>query len=110
MLRSRVITALMIAPLALAALLLLDASAYVLFIAAVLAVCGWEWANFAHLRGWSRVAYGLLIGLITSFVPPSAWWLWISLMTWVIAGYLVRPACNGEAWPLRPPKTVKGLR
>jgi phosphatidate cytidylyltransferase len=89
MLRSRVITALMIAPLALAALLLLDASAYVLFIAAVLAVCGWEWANFAHLRGWSRVAYGLLIGLITSFVPPSAWWLWISLMTWVIAGYLV---------------------
>ena len=89
MLRSRVITALMIAPFALAALLLLDASAYVLFISAVLAVCGWEWANFAYLRGWGRIAYALLIGLITNFVPPSTWWLWISLTTWVIVGSLV---------------------
>ena len=105
MLRSRVITALMIAPLALAALLLLDASAYVLFIAAVLAVCGWEWANFAHLRGWSRIAYALLIGLITSFVPSSIAWLWISMMTWVIAAYLVLrfpnyPSALKEAMPI----------
>ena len=29
----------------------------------------------------------------------------------MIAGHEAEcPACNGEAWPLRPPKTVKGLR
>ncbi|MCK5893659.1 MAG: phosphatidate cytidylyltransferase [Endozoicomonadaceae bacterium] len=85
MLKQRVITALMLLPVVLCGVFLLPLSLFSTFIAVVIALAAWEWAN---LSGFSnqlvRVGYGLLIaGLIyfLSSVPPGfllgtgfAWW------------------------------------
>ena len=78
MLKTRVITAIIVAPLALAALLLLEPTPFRAFIAIVLGVCAWEWANFAYLQ---QPAYRLRgCGWATDvFAPPDVNWLWIGL-------------------------------
>ena len=69
MLKARVITAIIVAPLALAALLLLEPTSFRAFIAIVLGVCAWEWANFAYLQQPGRIGFAVAVGLLTFFAP-----------------------------------------
>lgn len=85
MLKQRIITALIIAPIALAGVFLLPVFYFVLFVGAVLIVAAWEWANLAGLDMPYRYAYAGLIGLLLAaayFAPvqpalilAQAWWL-----------------------------------
>ena len=85
MLRTRIITALIIAPAALAGVFLLPPFEFSLFIGAVLAVAAWEWGNLGGLSGAYRVLYAALVASAIGFaslLPADyvmfagiAWWL-----------------------------------
>jgi phosphatidate cytidylyltransferase len=82
MLKQRIITALLIAPLGIGCLFYLSDPGFSLFIAIVIGVCGWEWGNFARLGYWLRIGYGVLTGvLLLKYAElqlelvASLWWL-----------------------------------
>lgn len=93
MLRTRIITALIIAPIALAGVFLLPLFEFSLFVGAILVVAAWEWANFGGLKGVSRYIYAGAIALIIAAVGylavPSQYVLIASLTWWLIAFVLV---------------------
>lgn len=65
MLKQRVITALVLLPIALAGFFWLDGGAFALFIGAVVSLGGWEWARLAGFSAQSlRIAYGLLVAAL----------------------------------------------
>lgn len=92
MLLQRIITALILLPVALAGFFLLDGWGFALFIGAVVTLAAWEWARLAgHAAQGARVAYallvaGLLLGLYllapqapllapALLVAAAFWWL-----------------------------------
>jgi len=89
MLKARVMTAIVGAPLALAALLFLDPTSFRAFIAIVLGVCAWEWANFAYLQQPGRIGFAAAVGLLTFFLSPNVNWLWTGLGLWTFMAWLV---------------------
>ena len=94
MLKTRVITAIIVAPLALAALLL-EPTPFRAFIAIVLGVCAWEWANFAYLQQPGRI--GRSRSWATDvFCPPDVNWLWIGLGLWSFTALLVLRFLNSR--------------
>ncbi|MCY1286589.1 Phosphatidate cytidylyltransferase [compost metagenome] len=65
MLKQRVITALVLLPIALAGFFWLDGGAFALFIGAVVSLGGWEWARLAGFSAQPlRIAYGLLVAAL----------------------------------------------
>lgn len=87
MLRLRIITALIIGPIALACVFLLPHFEFSVFVAAVITVSAWEWANLARLSGIYRYLYAGLTGLMLIaawFVPPEIL-LMASIIWWVAA-------------------------
>ncbi|MHA6494319.1 phosphatidate cytidylyltransferase [Pseudomonas borbori] len=94
MLKQRVITALVLLPIALVGFFLLDGGLFALFIAAVVTLGAWEWARLAGFDGQGvRIAYGalvaaLLFGLYQ--VPALALWvLSLGIIWWVAATFMV---------------------
>jgi len=86
-LKQRIITALIIAPIALACVFLLPPFEFSLFIAAVLVVSAWEWGNFAGLEPVYRYVYAGAIGIAivgVSFLSPEPV-LAVSLLWWLAA-------------------------
>ncbi len=65
MIKQRILTALVLAPLALAAVFLLPLAAFSLVMALVVAIGGWEWSNFLSRRKSVRFGYLLSVILIT---------------------------------------------
>jgi len=64
MLKQRIITALVLLPLALAGFFLLEGGAFALFIGAVVTLGGWEWARLAGLGGQAaRLGFAAAIAL-----------------------------------------------
>lgn len=62
MLKQRIITALILAPLVLAATFVLPLFEFKLFIAAVMTLAAWEWANLSGLKdSVSRIAYAVAV-------------------------------------------------
>lgn len=87
MLRTRIITALIIAPIALACVFLLPPFEFSLFVAAVLIVGAWEWGNLGGLNSALRFVYALVIAVAiasASFVPPE-YVLLLSIPWWLMA-------------------------
>lgn len=65
MLLQRIITAIILLPIALAGFFLLDGWAFALFIGAVVTLAGWEWARLAgHDSQPARIAYAALVALL----------------------------------------------
>ena len=89
-LRQRVVTGVIAAPVALAGVFLLPPYYFSVFIAVVLLVAAWEWANLGSLAGSQRYVYATLVGLAMlgiSFLPALpvlllslGWWLVLALM------------------------------
>ena len=105
MLKQRIITALVIAPIALACVFLLPPFEFSLFIAAVLTVAAWEWANLARLAGVYRFVYAVSIaGAIfgASFLPPELVLL-CGMIWWFSALVLVVSYPKMESLWGRPP-------
>lgn len=64
MLKQRIITALILAPLMLAGVFLLPINEFGIFIGAIVTIAAWEWANMAGIsQPAGRVAYALVVAL-----------------------------------------------
>ena len=91
MLRQRIITAIILAPIVLACVFLLPHFEFSLFVGAVLSVAAWEWANFANLSNLNRYLYALMVAAVmfASYFAPVSPLLLLSSLWWVIAFVLV---------------------
>ena len=90
MLKSRVITALGLAIVALAVIYLLPPPGFAVAVGVVATLAAWEWARFAGLTlGWQRAAYAAAIpvlGLLTLGRPSlHDATLWVGLAAWAVA-------------------------
>lgn len=80
MLKQRIITALILAPLALFGILFLPLTGFQLFISVVVALGAWEWANLSGMQGTvARTVYTLLLSvlclLFAWLVPVDQVWI-----------------------------------
>ncbi len=94
MLRQRVITALILAPLVLAAILFLPDSSFNLIAIAIFALGAWEWGGLASLSQPGRIFY-VVVFTVVSFVlyraDQQVWQsvLWFSMVVWLCALFWV---------------------
>jgi phosphatidate cytidylyltransferase len=115
MLKQRIITALILLPIALGGFFLLNGWAFALFIGAVVTLGAWEWARLAGLEAQpQRVAYALVVaGLICGayLVPALApWLLGAAVLWWLLATLLVLSyPGSSRYWGGLPGKLLIGL-
>ncbi len=99
MLKTRVITALVLVVALAAVLFLLPRPAADACFAAIAALAGWEWAGLMKLGRRGRVVYGAVIALsclAAYFLGPLPW-LWLAA---VVFWLLLAPLCLARHWPL----------
>lgn len=109
MLKQRIITALILAPIAIAGVFLLPPFEFSLFIGAVIALGAWEWANLAGYQGIGRFVYaGGILGLLgLSWLLPPMWVLLAGSLWWLLSLMLVvlYPGAR-QSWS---PAWIRGL-
>ncbi|MGC3872719.1 phosphatidate cytidylyltransferase [Halomonas sp. GXIMD04776] len=95
MLKQRILTAMVLIPLALLGLFGLTGGAFALFTGAVVLLAAWEWAN---LSGFERLGPRLGYVLVLAMAMLAAWhmnvmmatWpLWIALLGWLVSFYWI---------------------
>ncbi len=94
MLKTRIVTALILAPVVIAAIYLLPAWAFALFVGAAAGLAIYEWAGLAHLQSTAaRLGFVAVFGLAAgvAWFVPSAWWLLVLLAcgAWLLACVIV---------------------
>lgn len=94
MLKQRIITALILLPIALCGFFLLDGANFALFIGLVVTLGAWEWARLAGLIAQGlRVAYAVVVAgllMLLHLMPELApWVLGVSVPWWALATWLV---------------------
>ena len=94
MLKQRIITALILLPIALCGFFLLDGANFALFIGLVVTLGAWEWARLAGLVAQGlRVAYAVVVAgllMLLHLMPELApWVLGVSVLWWALATWLV---------------------
>lgn len=96
MFKNRVITALVLAPLVIAAVLKLDPSAFSLVWGLVIILAGWEWAGVSGVDSRSgKIAFLAALGVpmaLASLWAPYAvdWLMWPAVAWWFAIGMLLR--------------------
>lgn len=115
MLKTRIITALILAPIAIGGIFFLPPLGFALFTGAIIVLGAWEWANMSGIEGQpGRVSCGIavavLLALIWQLKLPSVAVLWLALGWWLVCFWLVRryPA-GSESWGSVPARAVMGL-
>ncbi|SHE64353.1 phosphatidate cytidylyltransferase [Modicisalibacter ilicicola DSM 19980] len=95
MLRQRILTALVLIPLALLGLFGLTGGAFASFTGAIVLLAAWEWANLSGFERFGpRLAYvlilviAMLVGWHTQLVMAT-WPLWIALLGWLVSLYWI---------------------
>lgn len=91
MLKQRIITALILAPIAIACVFLLPPLQFSLFVGGFILIASWEWANLADLEGYARFVYAgivLLLLVTVTFLPPVIV-LGLGAIWWTVAFLLV---------------------
>ncbi|NWA23650.1 phosphatidate cytidylyltransferase [Pseudomonas gingeri] len=115
MLKQRIITALILLPIALCGFFLLSGSGFALFIGVVVTLGAWEWARLAGFEAQSsRVAYAAVVAVLLFFMyilPVLApWVLGASVIWWGLATYLVLTYPQTSAkWSSAASKLVIGF-
>lgn len=115
MLKQRIITALILLPVALGGFFLLEGAWFALFIGAVVSLGAWEWARLAGLSAQvQRVAYAAMLAAllyVAYLVPAVALWVlaaavcWWGLATWLVLTY----PDSSRYWGGLPGKLLIGL-
>nr|WP_306671635.1 phosphatidate cytidylyltransferase [Endozoicomonas sp. ONNA2] len=106
--KERIITAVILAPVALSGVFLLPLTGFGCFIAAIIMLAAWEWASLSGFQQRAaRLSYALAIGAccgLTLYLPPSVI-LVLAAIWWLIAFILVRQYPGSGRWlanrPLR---------
>ena len=74
MLKQRIITAVVLAPLAIAGFVLLEGAGFALFVGAIVVLGAWEWARLAGEEGQKgRIVYALVVALLMVGLYQVAW-------------------------------------
>jgi len=93
MLKQRLLTAIILAPLALAGLFALEGAAFAVFTGAIICVAAWEWSRLSGLKTLGQVTYPLVIALalIGAWGQPHLLHqaLWAAASFWLFALVLV---------------------
>ena len=115
MLKQRIITALILLPIALCGFFLLAGASFALFIGLVVTLGAWEWARLAGFPAQSaRIAYAAVVAglLFLLYLMPglAPWVLIAAVIWWAVATWLVLtfPASSGH-WSSAACKLVIGL-
>ncbi len=113
MLKQRIITALILAPLALGGVFFLPPQQFSWFIGAVIALGAWEWSNLSgYAAQWQRIIYAIFVVVLLTVITPASVLpvLWVAAGWWVLALLLVLsyPASKAS-WNSGPLKLVLGL-
>ena len=113
MLKTRIITALILAPIAIGCIFFLPPLGFALFTGVVITLGAWEWANMSGIEGQAgRVGYALvtaaiLYGLLN---VPAVAVLWLALVWWFLCFLMVRSYPAGSAqWGSLPVRAAMGL-
>ena len=112
-LKTRIITALILAPIAIGGIFFLPPLGFALFTGAIIAIGAWEWANMSGLSSpAARVVYALVVAAVLYGLlnVPALAVLWLALFWWVLCFLLVRSYPDGsERWGGVPARAVMGL-
>lgn len=113
MLKTRIITALILAPIAIGGVFFLPPMGFALFTAAIITLGAWEWANMSGLEQQpGRIGYAALIAVVLyGLIDVSAVAvLWLAFLWWVVCFVLVRSYPAGsERWGSVPARALMGV-
>ncbi|WP_375177030.1 phosphatidate cytidylyltransferase [Marinobacter mobilis] len=112
MLKTRVITALILAPIAIGGIFFLPPLGFALFTGVMITLGAWEWANMAGMsKPAARIGYaGLVAAVLFLLYEPHSLVLWLALVWWGICLLLVRSYPTGSnVWSPVPVRALMGL-
>lgn len=115
MLKQRIITALLLLPIALGGFFLLEGLQFALFIGAVITLGAWEWARLAGLDGQlQRCLFAVLVALLCAGLLLTPWLAWpllgLAVVWWLVATLLVLSyPQSSHLWASRPVRLLIGL-
>lgn len=112
-LKTRIITALILAPIAIGGIFFLPPLGFALFTGAIITIGAWEWANMAGIEqplgrvGFALAVAAILYGLLEVPANPV---LWAALLWWIVGFLLVRSYPDGSGrWGSATARAVMGL-
>lgn len=113
MLKTRIITALILAPLAVGGIFFLPPLGFALFTGMAITIGAWEWGNMAGLTGQpGRLIYGACVAavLFALLHIDAVGVLWLALVWWAICFLLVRQYPGGtQLWQSIPVRAIMGF-
>lgn len=113
MLKTRIITALVLAPIAVVGIFFLPPVGFALFTGLIISIGAWEWANMAGMTAQpARVGYGLAVAVILSglLTVDAVSVLWLALLWWVVSFLMVRSYPEGsQRWQAPAIRALIGL-
>lgn len=113
MLKTRIITALILAPIAIGGIFFLPPAGFAVFTGIIITLGAWEWANMAGLSTQAaRCAYAAVVALVLySLLHVHALSvLWLAMLWWLVCLGLVRayPALS-QGWRPMPVRLLLGF-
>ncbi|MBS3804952.1 MAG: phosphatidate cytidylyltransferase [Oleiphilaceae bacterium] len=113
MLKTRIITALILAPIAIGGLFFLPPLGFAVFTAAIVCIGAWEWSNMAGLTGQAeRLGYAALMAVVLFGLlhVHAVVVLWVALAWWVLCFILVRSyPGSSHYWQSRAVRALLGF-
>ena len=113
MLKTRILTALILAPLAIGGIFFLPPLGFALFTGLVIVIGAWEWANMAGITSiMGRVVYALIMAavLYAMLEVSASLALWVALLWWVLCFALIRSYPRGSArWSSPAARSAMGI-
>ncbi|MGC8121254.1 phosphatidate cytidylyltransferase [Marinobacter sp. VGCF2001] len=112
MLKTRIITALILAPIAIGGIFFLQPLGFALFTGAIITLGAWEWANMSGIDSQpGRVGYAVVLAALLFIVNqiPAMMVLWLAIAWWLVCFWLVRqyPVGSGR-WGATPVRALMG--